>query len=38
MRPEKKAVRDEPEAYTAIGIPAEWVSAIQKLGIVTVQS
>jgi lysyl-tRNA synthetase class 2 len=38
MRPEKKAVRDEPEAYTAIGIPAEWVSAIQKLGFVTVQS
>lgn len=38
MRPEKKAVKDEPSAYTAIGIPEEWVAVIQKMGYVTVES
>ncbi|MDR1054287.1 MAG: lysine--tRNA ligase [Prevotellaceae bacterium] len=38
MRPEKKAVKDEPEAYTALGIPADWVPVIQKMGYVTVES
>ena len=36
MRPEKKAQRDAVEAYTAKGIPAEWVPALQKMGFVTV--
>lgn len=38
MRPEKKAVRDEPEAYTALGVPGEWVPALQKMGYVTAAS
>ena len=38
MRPEKKAVKDEESAYTTIGIPAEWVPVIQKMGFVTVES
>lgn len=38
MRPEKKAVRDEPEAYTALGVPEEWVPALQKMGYVTAAS
>lgn len=38
MRPEKKVVRDEEEAYTSVGIPAEWVSVLQKMGYVTVSS
>jgi lysyl-tRNA synthetase class 2 len=38
MRPEKKVVADEPEAYVAIGIPSEWVAVIQKLGFTTVKS
>ena len=38
MRPEKKAAKDEIEAYTAAGVPEEWVPAIQKLGYLTVQS
>ena len=36
MRPEKKAQRDAAETYTAKGIPAEWVPALQKMGFVTV--
>lgn len=38
MRPEKVVKRDKEEAYTAIGVPAEWVLAIQKLGYLTVDS
>jgi lysyl-tRNA synthetase class 2 len=32
MKPEKKFEYDPVEAYTALGIPEEWVSLIQKLG------
>ena len=38
MRPEKKAVSDPVEAYTAIGVPEEWVPVIQKMGYLTVDS
>ena len=36
MKPEKKFEYDPVEAYTAIGIPEEWVSLIQKLGFLKV--
>ena len=36
MRPEKTQKRDNEAAYTAIGIPAEWVAPIQKAGYLTV--
>ena len=38
MRPEKVAHRDKEEAFTAIGVPAEWVAPIQKAGILTVEA
>ena len=38
MRPEKVAKRDKVEAYTAIGVPAEWVAPIQKAGYLTVEA
>ncbi len=38
MRPEKVEKRDREEAYTAIGVPAEWVAALQKAGYLTVDS
>ena len=38
MRPEKKERRDAAEAYTALGVPAEWVAAIQKAGLLTVEA
>ena len=38
MRPEKKAVKDDEAAYTAVGVPAEWVPVLQKMGIVTVDA
>ncbi len=38
MRPEKVAKRDKEEAFTALGIPAEWVSPIQKAGVLTVDA
>ena len=38
MRPEKTVRRDKPEAYEALGVPAEWVPAIQKAGYLTVAS
>ena len=38
MRPEKVQHRDKEEAYTAIGIPAEWVAPIQKAGVLTVEA
>ncbi len=36
MRPEKTQKRDNETAYTAVGIPAEWVAPIQKAGYLTV--
>jgi lysyl-tRNA synthetase class 2 len=36
MRPEKVPARDKVEAYTAIGIPEEWVAPIQKAGVLTI--
>ncbi len=36
MRPEKTQTRDKAEAYTALGIPEEWVAPLQKAGILTV--
>ena len=38
MRPEKVARRDKEEAFTALGIPSEWVAPIQKAGILTVEA
>ncbi|MBO8477050.1 MAG: lysine--tRNA ligase [Bacteroidetes bacterium] len=38
MRPEKVAKRDCEEAFTAVGVPAEWVPAVQKAGCLTVES
>ncbi len=38
MRPERKVVNDPKEAYTAIGVPEEWVEVIQKMGYITVES
>lgn len=38
MRPEKKAAVDAEAAYTAIGVPAEWVPVVQKMGYLTVAS
>ena len=38
MRPEKVAKKDPASAYTAIGIPEEWVAPIQKAGYLTVES
>ena len=38
MRPEKVAKRDKEEAFTAIGVPAEWVAPIQKAGVLTVSA
>ena len=38
MRPENVQHRDKEEAFTALGIPAEWVAPIQKAGILTVQA
>ncbi len=38
MRPEKVAKRDREEAYTAVGIPSEWVAPLQKAGYTTVDS
>ena len=38
MRPEKKAAVDAPEAYEAVGVPAEWVEPIQRMGYLTVDA
>lgn len=38
MRPEKVQKRDSESAYTAIGIPAEWVQVVQKAGYLTAAS
>ena len=36
MRPEKVPARDKVEAFTALGIPEDWVAPIQKAGFLTV--
>ena len=38
MRPEKVVKRDQEDAYTTFGIPAEWVAPLQKAGYLTVDS
>lgn len=38
MKPEKKATKDDDAAYTAIGIPAEWIPVLQKLGFMKVEA
>ena len=38
MRPEKVVKRDQEDAYTERGIPAEWVAPLQKAGYLTVDS
>ncbi len=38
MRPEKVVKRDQEDAYTTLGIPAEWVAPSQKAGYLTVDS
>ena len=38
MRPEKVPARDKAEAFTALGIPEEWVAPIQKAGFLTVEA
>ncbi len=38
MRPEKVQPRDKEEAFTAVGVPAEWVAPIQKAGYYTVEA
>ncbi len=38
MRPEKVAKRDKEEAFTALGIPSEWVAPIQKAGYLTIEA
>lgn len=38
MRPEKIVKRDQEDAYTELGIPAEWVAPLQKAGYLTVDS
>ena len=37
MRPEKVQRRDSEAAYTAVGVPAEWVAPMQKAGVVTIE-
>ncbi len=38
MRPEKVARRDKPEAFTAVGVDADWVAPLQKAGVLTVEA
>ena len=38
MRPEKVERRDKEEAFTALGVPAEWVAPLQKAGVLTVEA
>ena len=33
MKPEKKKEKDTPDAFIALGVPAEWVDVIYKIGI-----
>jgi lysyl-tRNA synthetase class 2 len=36
MKPEKVAKKDGPDKFMELGIPEEWVSVVQKAGIVMV--
>ena len=38
MRPEKTARRDKEEAFTAVGVPSDWVAPLYKLGVLTVDA
>ena len=38
MKPEPKSIKDSPEAFEKIGIAAEWVPVLQKMGHATVAS
>ena len=38
MRPEKVQKRDKEEAYTAIGVPQQWVAPLQKAGVTTIEA
>jgi lysyl-tRNA synthetase, class II len=38
MRPERKIRKDEPSAFTSLGIPGEWVPVLHKLGYQSVES
>ena len=38
MRPEKVQKRDSAEVFATVGVPAEWVPALYKLGVVTLQA
>lgn len=38
MRPEKKVKKDDDAAYLEVGIPAEWIPVLQKLGITKLES
>ena len=38
MRPEKVEKRDKPEAFVALGVPAEWTEPLQKTGVLTVEA
>jgi lysyl-tRNA synthetase, class II len=37
MRPEKKLEQSDESDFVAVGVPAEWVPAVQKLGFMTVE-
>ena len=38
MRPEKKSEMATEAEYQAIGVPMEWISVLQKMGFMTIQS
>jgi lysyl-tRNA synthetase class 2 len=38
MKPEKKAQKDNPDKFIALGVPEEWVEVIYKSGISTVEA
>ena len=38
MRPEKVIPRDKEEKFVAVGVPTEWVPAVQKAGCLTVEA
>ena len=38
MRPEKTVKKDSAEKYEAIGVPTEWVPAMQKAGYITIDT
>ena len=38
MRPEKSRKKDADSCFTTIGVPQEWIAAVQKAGFLTVES